>query len=144
MWLAWVTQVPNTTDPLAPFGLVTLAPTGCEVGNDLGTFRWSQTGSYGVVPNEAMPNCFAAQGFVACLASMLVNAMCRCINSNVHVLFVSALFCSVLFSLTFECIPHGTSRPDLHYDWSAAESKIVKVFVALTNSTSELGQRSCP
>ena len=51
----------GTTDPLAPFGLVTLAPSGTEGGNDMGTMRWAQTGGYGVLPNPAMPRTFLAQ-----------------------------------------------------------------------------------
>lgn len=50
-------------DPVAPFGLVTLAPSGTEGGNDMGTMRWAQTGSYGVLPNPAMPRTFLAQAF---------------------------------------------------------------------------------
>ena len=46
----------SSTDALAPFGLVTLAPSGTEGGSDIGTMRWAQTASYGVLPNPAMPN----------------------------------------------------------------------------------------
>jgi hypothetical protein len=37
----------GTTDPLAPFGLVTIAPSGAEgAGDHLSAFRWAQTGNY--------------------------------------------------------------------------------------------------
>ena len=29
----------------------------------MGSFRWAQSGGYGVVPNAAMPNVFMAQAF---------------------------------------------------------------------------------
>lgn len=51
------------TDPMAPFGLVTLAPSGTEGGSDIGTMRWAQTGNYGTLPNPVMPNTFIAQAF---------------------------------------------------------------------------------
>lgn len=53
--------VPNTTDKLAPFGLVTLASSGSEGGPNMGAMRWAQTANYGVLPNPAMPNTFLAQ-----------------------------------------------------------------------------------
>lgn len=53
----------GTTDPTAPFGLVTLAPSGGEGGNDIGTMRWAQTAGYGHAPNTAMPNTFLAQAY---------------------------------------------------------------------------------
>ena len=40
----------GTTDPNAPFGLVTLAPSGTEGGSDIGTMRWAQTAGYALVP----------------------------------------------------------------------------------------------
>lgn len=54
----------GTTDPLAPFGLVTIAPSGSE-GNGmyLSAFRWAQTANYGVLPNAAMPRTFVAQAY---------------------------------------------------------------------------------
>ena len=58
MWAA-----ASGTDALAPFGLVTLAPSGTEGGSDIGTMRWAQTASYGVLPNPAMPHTFLAQAF---------------------------------------------------------------------------------
>ena len=44
---AW-SKVPNTTDPLAPFGIVTLASSGSEGGPNMGPMRLAQTGNYGV------------------------------------------------------------------------------------------------
>eukprot|EP00911_Craspedida_sp_UC1_P000800 UC1_evm1s612 len=59
----WSGAEPGTTDPLAPFGLVTLAPSGGEGGNDIGTMRWAQTAGYGMTPNRALPNVFTAQAY---------------------------------------------------------------------------------
>ena len=54
----------GTTDPTAPFGVVTIAPSGAEgAGEHLSAFRWAQTANYGVLPNPAMPNTFAAQAY---------------------------------------------------------------------------------
>ena len=41
-------------DAEAPFGLVTLAPSGGEGGASIGTMRWAQTAGYGTMPNPAM------------------------------------------------------------------------------------------
>jgi len=51
---AW-SAVPGTTDPAAPFGLVTLSTDDSEGAADMASFRHAQTGGYGVVPNAAMP-----------------------------------------------------------------------------------------
>ena len=51
----------GTTPPDAPFGIVTLAPSGTEGGSDIGTMRWAQTAGYGMAPNPALPNVFLAQ-----------------------------------------------------------------------------------
>ena len=54
----------GTTDPTAPFGVVTIAPSGAEgAGYHLSAFRWAQTANYGVLPNPAMPNTFVAQAY---------------------------------------------------------------------------------
>lgn len=53
----------ETTDPLAPFGFVTLAPSGGEGGRSMGAMRWAQSANYGVAPNPAMPRTFMAQAF---------------------------------------------------------------------------------
>ena len=58
---AW-SAVPNTTDPLAPFGLVTLASSGSEgADSGMGAMRWAQTVNYGVLPAPTLPNTFLAQ-----------------------------------------------------------------------------------
>lgn len=62
-WREHWSAEPHTTDPVAPFGLVTIPDSGSEGGSDLGAFRLAQTGSYGVLPNVAMPNTFLAQAF---------------------------------------------------------------------------------
>jgi sialate O-acetylesterase len=59
----WSAQ-PNTTDPLAPFGVVTLHPrAGWMAAYDYGGMRWSQTANYGRLPNPAMPHTFLAQAY---------------------------------------------------------------------------------
>ena len=60
-WRALWSRTPGTTDPLAPFGIVTLAASGSEGGSDLGSMRLAQTAGFGVVPNAAMPSTFLAQ-----------------------------------------------------------------------------------
>ena len=62
-WRAAWSKTPGTTDPLAPFGVVTLASSGSEGGPDFGTMRIAQTMSYGVLPTPTMPNTFVAQGY---------------------------------------------------------------------------------
>ena len=54
---------PGTTDPLAPFGIVTLASSGSEGGPHMGAMRWAQTASFGILPNADMPNTFLAQAY---------------------------------------------------------------------------------
>ena len=44
LWRKSWSASPGTTDPLAPFGIVTLASGGSEGGPDIGGMRWSQTG----------------------------------------------------------------------------------------------------
>ena len=56
---AW-SATPGTTDALAPFGVVSLSTGDSEGASDIGSFRWAQQGSYGVLPNAAMPNTFLA------------------------------------------------------------------------------------
>ncbi len=62
-WRKLWSTVPGTTDPLAPFGFVTLAD-GTDEGwsVNMARFRWSQTANYGYVPNPALPNVFMAVG----------------------------------------------------------------------------------
>eukprot|EP01043_Picozoa_sp_COSAG02_P078030 COSAG02_NODE_17371_length_1009_cov_1.520879_1_plen_56_part_10 len=42
LWRKTWSKEPGTTDPLAPFGIVTLASGGSEGGSDIGGMRWSQ------------------------------------------------------------------------------------------------------
>lgn len=64
LWRAAWSAVPNTTDPLAPFGVVTLSPSaGWSGANDYGGMRWSQTANYGRLPNPAMPHTFLAHAY---------------------------------------------------------------------------------
>ena len=54
----------SATDPLAPFGIVTLASGGSEgAGNHMAHMRWSQTGNYGALPSPPMPRTFLAQAY---------------------------------------------------------------------------------
>ena len=62
-WRAAWSKTPGTTDPLAPFGVVTLASSGSEGGPNFGTMRIAQTMSYGVLPTPSMPNTFVAQAY---------------------------------------------------------------------------------
>jgi hypothetical protein len=60
-WRAIWSETAGTTDPKAPFGVVTLASSGSEGGPNMGAMRLAQTAGYGVVPNDAMQNSFFAQ-----------------------------------------------------------------------------------
>jgi Carbohydrate esterase, sialic acid-specific acetylesterase len=62
-WRALWSQTPGTTDPEAPFGIVTLASSGGEGGPDMGTMRLAQTANYGVLPSPDLPNTFLAQAY---------------------------------------------------------------------------------
>eukprot|EP00940_MAST-03C_sp_MAST-3C-sp2_P000818 g818.t1 len=62
-WRALWSVSDGTTDPKAPFGLVTLASSGSEGGRSMGTFRWAQTASFGRVPNSQMTNTFLAHAY---------------------------------------------------------------------------------
>lgn len=62
-WRRIWSQVNGTTDPLAPFGIVTLASSGSAGGTNMGAMRHAQTANYGVVPNAALPNTFLAQAY---------------------------------------------------------------------------------
>jgi hypothetical protein len=62
---AW-SVVPGTTDPLFPIGVVTIAD-GSEEGwgYSFAQLHWAQTGSYGTLPNAAMPNTFLGDAWDA-------------------------------------------------------------------------------
>ena len=62
-WRAAWSKTPGTTDPLAPFGVVTLASSGSEGGPNFGAMRIAQTMSYGVLPTPDVPATFVAQGY---------------------------------------------------------------------------------
>ena len=51
------------TAPDAPFGVVTLPPSGSEGGADIRSMGHAQTGSWGIMPNPDMPNTFVAQAY---------------------------------------------------------------------------------
>ena len=62
-WRRIWSEADGTTDPLAPFGVVTLAPSGNENGDDMGAMRHAQTANHGVLPNPELPNTFLAQAY---------------------------------------------------------------------------------
>lgn len=62
-WRKTWSKEPGTTNPQAPFGIVSLSQADSEGNPDMASFRWSQTGNYGVLPNVAMPNTFLAHGY---------------------------------------------------------------------------------
>ena len=65
-WRKVWSETPGTTQPDAPFGIVTLASSGSEGGPDMGAMRLAQTAGYGVLPGPAgsgMENTFLAQAF---------------------------------------------------------------------------------
>ncbi|KAJ9456122.1 hypothetical protein DIPPA_18274 [Diplonema papillatum] len=51
------------TSPSAPFGLVTIANSGSEGHPDMGGMHLAQMGSYGLIPNPAMPNTFLGHAY---------------------------------------------------------------------------------
>ena len=63
LWRKSWSKRPGTTDPLAPFGIVTLASGGSEGGSDIGGMRWSQTGNFGTLPSDEMPMTFLAHAY---------------------------------------------------------------------------------
>lgn len=71
----------GTTNPVAPFGVVTLAAGGSE-GHDMAMagMRWSQTGNYGKLPNQVMPNTFLAHAYD--LGDPMDNLRAPCINTT--------------------------------------------------------------
>lgn len=66
-WRLLWSRTPNTTNPDAPFGIVTLASSGSEgaSGHALGAMRLAQTAGHGVLPapSGVMANTFLAQAF---------------------------------------------------------------------------------
>lgn len=80
-WRRQWSAVEGTTDKLAPFGIVTLAAGGSE-GHDqnMAGMRWSQTGNYGSLPNNAMPNTFLAQAYD--LGDPMDNLRQPCVNGS--------------------------------------------------------------
>jgi len=64
-WRSYWSATPGTTDPLAPFGLFTIHPQGCEGAAQIGLMRHAQTANVGHSPNELLPNVLVAQAFDA-------------------------------------------------------------------------------
>jgi hypothetical protein len=63
LWRKSWSVVPGTTDPNAPFGVVSLASGGSEGGTDIGGMRWSQTANYGTLPSPELPHSFLAHAY---------------------------------------------------------------------------------
>ena len=63
LWREQWSMLPNTTDPMSAFGIVSLSAHDSEGAQDMASFRWAQQASYGTVPNKAMPNTFMAHAF---------------------------------------------------------------------------------
>ena len=80
-WRAHWSATPGTTDPLAPFGLVSLAAGGSEGhGKAMAGMRWSQSGNYGVAPNALMPRVFLAHAYD--LGDPMDNLRPPCVNHS--------------------------------------------------------------
>ncbi|KAL1522247.1 hypothetical protein AB1Y20_017244 [Prymnesium parvum] len=63
-WRARWSEEPNSTAPLAPFGVVTLQPRAMQFGGrDFGGMRHAQTGGFGSLPSAAWPQTFVAQAY---------------------------------------------------------------------------------
>ena len=62
-WRSLFSLEPGTTNPNAPFGLVTLAASGNEGHPDIGGMYVAQTASYGDLPNAVFKNTFYAHAF---------------------------------------------------------------------------------
>eukprot|EP01052_Picozoa_sp_SAG31_P009020 SAG31_NODE_466_length_15291_cov_7.540066_5_plen_134_part_00 len=66
-WREIWSKTPGTTDPKAPFGIVTLASSGSEGGPNMGAMRQAQTAGYGVLPppegGTELDNTFFAQAY---------------------------------------------------------------------------------
>lgn len=65
-WRRVWSETPGTTDPDAPFGIVTLADSGGEGALGMGEMHLAQTAGYGVLPGPAgsgMENTFVAQAY---------------------------------------------------------------------------------
>jgi len=65
-WRKVWSETPGTTDPMAPFGIVTLASSGTEGGPNLGPMRQAQTASYGMLPGPSgsgMENTFFTHAY---------------------------------------------------------------------------------
>ena len=59
-WRKEWSVVDGTTNTQAAFGVVSLSAKDSEGASDMASFRWSQQGSYGTLPNKIMPNTFMA------------------------------------------------------------------------------------
>jgi len=87
LWRKEWSKLPNTTDPMAPFGIVSLSAHDSEGAKDMASFRWAQQASYGTVPNAVMPKTFMSHAFDlqdpwnvnsgACVTQPLAGYDCR-------------------------------------------------------------------
>ena len=110
-WRALWSKTPNTTDPMAPFGLVTLASSGNEGGHNLGSMRLAQTAGYGVLPNAAMPNTFLVQALD--LDDPYINTTCSDIKCCPCVIGLRAHMPSVTAPPFYSELPPRPPPPHL-------------------------------
>lgn len=63
-WRRVWSATPGTTDPEAPFAIVSLADGTDEgFGGNMRAFRWAQSANYGALPSPALPNTFVAEAY---------------------------------------------------------------------------------
>ena len=63
LWRERWSATAGTTDPAAPFGVVSLSSHDSEGAADMASFRWAQQGAFGAVPNARMANTFLAHAY---------------------------------------------------------------------------------
>ena len=95
LWRQAWSKEPGTTDPLAPFGIVSLASGGSEGGTDIAGMRSSQTGNYGSLPSIDMPNTFLAHAFDIGdpwqgYSELVSRSFCFCLLSSTLVMIAYA------------------------------------------------------
>ena len=74
-WRKIWSSTSGTTDPMAPFGIATLAAGGSEGNNGhIANMRWSEQANYGVWDNPALPNTFGAQISMLAKQALIKNA----------------------------------------------------------------------
>jgi len=111
-WRELWSAAAGTTDPLAPFGIATIANSGTEGGRSVGAMHWAQTANYGVLPNPVMPNTFLAQTFdlndpfsnITCYHSGCCNPPACIDNTSIpacHSCFGEGQYCDLIRQANF-------------------------------------------